>query len=87
MFGSLLSKVLKSAAWIVFAISVLLSAQAQAQSIVGNWTVQGAPLFVISFQSSGRWSFSDTTPSSMVQCGGSAITVAGGYSASGGALS
>jgi hypothetical protein len=38
MFGSSMSKLFKSAAWIVFALAVLLPAPAQAQSIVGSWT-------------------------------------------------
>jgi hypothetical protein len=86
MFGSLFRKA-GMANRIVFVLAVLLSAPVQAQSIVGSWGLQGAPLIVMSFQSSGRWSFTATDPAATAQCGGSALTVGGGYSASGGAVS
>lgn len=79
-----LSRTLKASAKFLFAFAVLLSSQAQAQSIVGSWTVFGISYYVMTFQSNGRWSFTDSDPADMVECGGSPITVGGGYTTSGG---
>lgn len=82
-----LSRTMKTAVQFVLAVSALLSAPAQAQSLVGSWAVLGAPLIVVSFQSNGRWSFTDSDPADAAECGGSSISVGGSYTASGGAIS
>jgi len=88
MSGPMMSKVLKSAAAIVFAVSVLLSAQAQAQSIVGKWVDYADPEFVgmsVTFEADGGWSASDLE-STFEGCPGPFI-VSGSYTASGGSIS
>ena len=82
-----LTRTMKTAIHFVLALSALLSAPAQAQSVVGNWAVLGAPWIVVGFQSNGRWSFTDSNPADAAECGGSSIAVGGSYTASGGAIS
>ena len=83
MSGPMMSKVLKSAAAIVFAVSVLLSAQAQAQSIVGTWTKPG---LTMTFQADGRWTYTENDAAILAHCG-APKTGGGTYTASGGSIS
>jgi len=78
---------MKVAARSLFVLVILLSvpALAQAQSIVGSWAVLGLSYYVMNFQSNGRWSFSDSDPADIAECGGIPITAGGSYTASGGA--
>jgi len=75
MFGSSLGRLTRTAVQIVFAISVLLSAPAQAQGLVGSWTESGV---LISFQSSGRWMITVSDPVNAADCGGY-VSIGGSY--------
>jgi hypothetical protein len=89
MSGSLMRKE-RIAAQILFALSVLLAAQAQAQSIVGTWT--GYP-GTFTFQANGQWS-ATYPPRGSAGSGldtlcnlNVAVTEDGSYTVSGGSIS
>ena len=83
MFGSLLCRVAQTLIQIAFAISVLLSAQAQAQSIVGTWTRPG---LTMTFQADGRWTRTANDATRVAHCG-APETGGGTYTASAGGIS
>ena len=76
---SLLSRVAQTLIQIAVAIPVLLSAQAQAQSIVGTWE---NPEENYTFQANGRWISAFVSPICSVT-----ETAGGTYAASGGSIS
>ena len=85
MHGSLLSRLAGAAVRIIFAVAILLPAQAQAQSIVGSWTLGGNSSWT--FNANGRYTYSVSDPSLVSSCGGAGFVSFGGtYTASGGSV-
>lgn len=70
---------------IVLVISLLLSIPAQAQSIVGAWTLGGSTNWV--FDANGRWAYSVTNDLVVSgSCTSSVISESGTYTVSGGSI-
>lgn len=75
MFGISLGSLARISARIAFTLTILLSAAAQAQGLVGSWSQSG---ILISFQSSGRWVITVSDPVNAAECGGY-VSVGGSY--------
>ena len=86
MHGSLLSRLAGAAVRIIFAVSVLLPVQAQAQSVVGSWTAGGTSNWT--FNTNERYTLSGANNQAAYDaCGGKAPSTTGTYTASAGSIS
>ncbi len=72
------------AARILLAITLLLSVAAQAQSVVGAWTLGGSTTWT--FDANGRWAFAFTDQVNVTSCGSTVVSFGGTYTASAGSI-